>query len=334
MPELNRARPLAAPAISVVIPVYGAGDFLAAALASVFHQTLSPVEVIVVDDGSPDAAGLDQALAPVLERIRLLRQPNRGPAAARNLGIRHARGEFIAFLDGDDLWEPDYLARQIALLQSRPGLDMVFCDARLFGDTPAAGQAMMELYPPKAGEVSFETLVAGDCPMVFPSCLLLRREVLVAAGLFEESLRYSEDIHLCLRLLHGGVRAAYQRPALVRRRAWPGSLSAARERGAQGELIALEHLRQALPLSPPQAALLEQRLAWRRAGVELRAAKALLAAGRVREAIAPLARANTVLRRRKLRLLLAALAFAPGPAGQATQCVMSLRRRLVPGTRA
>src|SRR5262245_38133059 len=95
------------PVVSVVIPAFQAGHEIGAALASVFAQTFRDFEVIVVNDGSPDVTELDVALAPYRSRIRYLAQRNKGPAAARNRGIREARGRYIAFLDADDEWWPE-----------------------------------------------------------------------------------------------------------------------------------------------------------------------------------------------------------------------------------
>src|SRR3954447_7877831 len=100
MPKTTPPRP----AVSVIIPAYRASRDIADALASVFAQTFTDFEVIVVDDGSPDAAELEVAVAPFRSRIQLIVQANRGAGAARNTGIRASTGRLIAFLDADDLW--------------------------------------------------------------------------------------------------------------------------------------------------------------------------------------------------------------------------------------
>ena len=99
------------PKVSVIIPAYNAAPYLAETLASVFAQSYPDYEIIVVDDGSTDdtLAVLEQ----FADRITLIRKPNGGPASARNAGLRQARGELLAFLDGDDLWLPDKLAAQV-----------------------------------------------------------------------------------------------------------------------------------------------------------------------------------------------------------------------------
>ncbi len=114
---------MSSPAVSVVIPAYNEAMFVRRAVDSVLNQTLTDLELIAVDDGSVDntLAVLQSCEPPV----RSLTQPNAGPAAARNRGLRTARGEFVAFLDADDWWQPTKLERQVALLRTRP--DLGFC---------------------------------------------------------------------------------------------------------------------------------------------------------------------------------------------------------------
>src|ERR671939_2007579 len=97
------------PAVSVIIPAYNAAAHIGAALDSVFAQTFTDYEVIVVNDGSPDTPELERALDAYAGRLLYVRQENRGPSGARNAGIRRARGEYVALLDSDDLWLPAYL---------------------------------------------------------------------------------------------------------------------------------------------------------------------------------------------------------------------------------
>src|SRR6476660_1471039 len=107
------------PLVSVIIPVYNGTCYLRAALESVFAQTYRPFEVIVVDDGSLDDSGV---IAQSFDDVRYIHQENQGVAAARNNGIEVARGEFLAFLDQDDLWTPEKLKLQMGHLLSDPEL--------------------------------------------------------------------------------------------------------------------------------------------------------------------------------------------------------------------
>ena len=106
MPQIRPARP----AVSVIIPAFRASRDIAEALTSVFAQTFADFEVVLVDDGSPDAAELETAIAPFRSRIHFITQPNQGAGAARNTAIRASTGRFLAFLDADDRWLPDFLA--------------------------------------------------------------------------------------------------------------------------------------------------------------------------------------------------------------------------------
>ena len=136
-----------APAASVVIPAFNAERDIAAALESVFAQTFTDYEVIVVNDGSAD--NLAAAIHPFQHRLIYIEQPNRGAAAARNAGIRTARGRYIAFLDADDVWQPVFLDRQIRYLESRPACDLVYSDGLISGESALAGQRFMKGAPSK-----------------------------------------------------------------------------------------------------------------------------------------------------------------------------------------
>lgn len=118
------------PLISCIIPVYNGEHYLRESIDSILAQTYQPLEIIVADDGSTDGTGA--VIATYGNQIRYLSQPNRGPAAARNLGLRAALGDFVAFLDADDLWHPEKLARQMAQLQKRPDVDLCFAGYRNF----------------------------------------------------------------------------------------------------------------------------------------------------------------------------------------------------------
>jgi glycosyltransferase involved in cell wall biosynthesis len=110
--------------ISCIVPVFNGERYLGEALDSILAQTYRPLKIIVADDGSTD--GTAKLAAGYGERITYLRQSNQGYAAAKNLGLSAAEGDFIAFLDADDLWQPEKLARQMARLQERPDIDLCF----------------------------------------------------------------------------------------------------------------------------------------------------------------------------------------------------------------
>ena len=133
------------PRVSVIVPAYNTAPFIAETLDSVFAQSMTDFEVIVVNDGSPDTPALEQALLPYRDRIRYRVQANGGLSAARNTAIRASRSELIALLDSDDVWEPDYLRHQVQQLDDR-SLTVVYPDATLFGETRRAGSRFMDVH--------------------------------------------------------------------------------------------------------------------------------------------------------------------------------------------
>src|SRR5262245_20179101 len=117
--------------VSVVIPCYNAGRFLKETLESILAQTRPALEVIVVDDGSTDdSAAVAGAFGPP---VRVLRQSNQGESVARNRGLDEARGDWVAFLDADDVWAPDKLERQLAAVEGSPGVACCHTGFYLFG---------------------------------------------------------------------------------------------------------------------------------------------------------------------------------------------------------
>jgi glycosyltransferase involved in cell wall biosynthesis len=121
----QHSRRVQPPKVSVIIPSYKTANLIAACLDSVFAQTYSDVEAIVVNDGSPDTAELEKVLQPYIGRIVYIKQENKRAADARNGAIRQARGEFIAFLDSDDTRYPNHLETQMQLIADDPSLDLV-----------------------------------------------------------------------------------------------------------------------------------------------------------------------------------------------------------------
>jgi glycosyltransferase involved in cell wall biosynthesis len=114
--------------VSCIVPVFNGERFVAEALESILAQTYRPIDVIVADDGSTD--GTAAILSGYGGRIRVVTQPTAGPAATRNLGLEAARGEFVAFLDADDVWHPEKLAKQVRRFAARPGLQACVTHAR------------------------------------------------------------------------------------------------------------------------------------------------------------------------------------------------------------
>jgi hypothetical protein len=297
------------PLVSVIIPAFNAASHVRAGLESVFAQSFADYEVILVNDGSPDTVQLEQAIQPYASRIIYLTQQNGGPSAARNLGIRHARGEWLAFLDSDDAWFPNYLAEQIKFLRKDPALDMVYCDATLEGDPNAVGKTFMQSCP-SAGPVTFESLLVEQTQPL-TSGTVVHRQKITAAGLFDEDLRCAEDHDLWLRVVYAGGRISYQRQALLRRNMRPDSQGAAPEKLLAGEIQSLGKLQRTLNLNPDTSALLAERLMKIQAAHAYIQSKAFLLAAEPDKARELLSRAHSLAPAMKLRALLVGLRIAP-----------------------
>ena len=210
------------PLVSVVIPAYNASEFIGETLDSVFAQTFTGFEVIVINDGSPDTQELERVLQRFPPKLRYIKQENKGAAAARNTGLRAAAGELVAFLDADDTWLPAFLEKQTAFLKSTRA-DFVFCDALLFGDSLLSGRTFMQVQPP-AGEVTPENLLSVTVT-VLTSTVVARRAPVLEVGLFDESMRRGHDFDLWLRLAKLGIRFAYHHEVLAHHRIVESGLS-------------------------------------------------------------------------------------------------------------
>lgn len=183
------------PVFSVVIPVFNGERFLPEAIRSALSQSLPPLEVLVVDDGSTDGT---RAVAEGFgEPVRVLAQPNAGPSAARNRGARAARGEWVAFLDSDDRWEPGYLRAAAAYLARQPRVGLLCTGVRVLAEdgTPTPHVILKE--SPGAA-YSTTGMLEKDVGTILPP--MVRRDLFLASGGFDETLRANEDCHLWLRL--------------------------------------------------------------------------------------------------------------------------------------
>lgn len=194
--------------VSVIIPAYNAGEFIVATLQSVVAQTYGNLEIIVVDDGSTDRTVQlveefrPKLVAPALA-LTLIEQPNGGPSRARNAAIEAARGEFIAFLDADDLWQPETLARMVAAMEQHPQCGLVFGDASSFDAsgtlTPSvfAKSGRPPLSPDGCVEKPFNALLENN--FILTGAVLMRKTCLLETGCFDETIRYGEDAGVWLR---------------------------------------------------------------------------------------------------------------------------------------
>ncbi|APZ93194.1 glycosyltransferase family 2 protein [Fuerstiella marisgermanici] len=204
--------------VTVVMPVYNGESHLAEAIDSALGQIACTVEIIVIDDGSTDAsASIIQAYgAP----IRYIKQANAGPAAARNLGVSMASYPWIAFLDADDIWEPNKLQLQLKAAQDS-GSPFIYTNCRNFGD-----DRVSEERPPDTGSRDLSTLERLLLDnFITLSSVLVRRDLLQSVGGFRTDHHGTEDWDLWLRIAQIETRMAFVAEPLTRYRWQPESLS-------------------------------------------------------------------------------------------------------------
>lgn len=293
--------------VSVIIPAYNAAPYIKDTLDSVFAQTYQSFQIIVVNDGSPDTAALEELLLPYRDRILYIKQENRGLSGARNTGLRAVTGGMVALLDADDIWMPDYLEEQTKFLREHPQFDLVYCNARFFGDSIYDGKEYMNVCP-SDGEASSAAIISRRCH-VFVS-VLARAEVLNRFG-FDESLRSCEDFDCWLRLTAAGHKIGYHRKVLVRYRKHGGSLSANPTRMAEYSLRVLNN---ALALWPPdseEVKLLLEAKASKAAELDALRGKLALRDRDIPTATAHLQAANSYYKSTKISIVVTLLKWTP-----------------------
>jgi teichuronic acid biosynthesis glycosyltransferase TuaG len=210
------------PKVSVIIPCFNSQNTIKETVESVLVQTMQDFEVIVVDDGSTDDT--KQALSDYGDRVKYLYRENGGQSAARNTGIRAARGEILAFVDSDDLWYPEKLEKQIRILDEQK-LDWCYCDCLYFRDNDSfnLGKHSELFYPAKVGWI-VKSLLMGNC--IASPTPVIRRSVFERCGLFDESpqFRIGEDWEMWLRIA-AQYPVGYSAEVLAKHREHAGSVS-------------------------------------------------------------------------------------------------------------
>lgn len=186
---------MAFPQVSVIIPSYNHAGYLPSAIQSILAQTFADWEAIIVDDGSTDDTP-ETVIQFVDSRIRYIYQENRGLSGARNTGIGAAQGTLVAFLDADDAWMPDFLARMVGLLDADASLGGAYCGFRYMDEIGAPlGQHTLRVVPPD----HFRMELLRGC-WIIPSSVVVRMHVIQQIGLFENSLSGCADYDLWLRI--------------------------------------------------------------------------------------------------------------------------------------
>ena len=195
--------------VSVIVPAYNGEKYIQAALESVVAQTYQNIEIIAVDDGSTDRTG--EIIKSFGEKVICITQENKGLAAARNTGIRHATGEYISFLDADDVYVPEKINSQIIFLRDHPMYDIAYCHMFHFYD-----QEPEVLYRHKqtcpSGNV-FENLLHAFFGQA--DTLLVPRLVFDEIGLFDEEFTFAEDWEMNIRIAQAGFTFGFMDTPLI-----------------------------------------------------------------------------------------------------------------------
>jgi glycosyltransferase involved in cell wall biosynthesis len=233
--------------VSVVIPVYNQGQYLARAIESVLNQTYADVEVVVVNDGSTDESEKIAGAYLKDPRFKYISQENRGLPAARNRGMAESSGSYLCFLDSDDYYHADKIARQVAILDDDSRYGFSYCDIftvdemeALVSDQYDVAKVRTEL----TGNIFQSLMIGGYFP---PHTVMVRREVLEKVGLFDEELGGHADYDLWLRISAAGYPAYFSAEKLAFYRTYPTSMSKDIEHMNTSRIKTLEKIIQTNP---------------------------------------------------------------------------------------
>jgi glycosyltransferase involved in cell wall biosynthesis len=297
------------PLVSIIVPVWNASAFIEQTVKSVLAQTFTDYELIVVNDGSADTVELERTLLPYRDSLKYLSERHKGAAAARNSALRIALGTYVAFLDADDTWLPNYLDRQMAFLRAHPETDLVYADAKLTGNSPLAGRTFMQTAPSR-GDVTLKSLLSLRCHVI-ASGVVARRSVIIDAGMFDESIERGHDFDLWLRISCRGARLAYQRDVLLHRHIHETNLSGDAIAECDRAIAALRRIERVLPLKPDEQQALTGSVAWLMARRERELGKRCLRTGDFTGAIDAIQRAYRTEPCFKLRAIAIGLRLMP-----------------------
>lgn len=260
------------PVVSIIMPAYNVEPYVGDSIRSALAQTYGDFELIVVDDGSKDGtAGIVKGLAQQDGRVHLVQQANRGLAGARNSALRASRGEFFALLDSDDLWEPEFLAEQLAVMDTRPDVDIVTGNGWYLGGV-RHGQ-LARPYPDTRPDPVLASIIGDEWSVFIMS--VVRRRVYTTIGPFDEAMRSNEDYDFWLRAALADCHFVRNDRPLGHYRVRTDSLSASNVRMLRGILQVYAKLRPEIAQHPREMVILQQQIS--RFEAELLAAEARLA---------------------------------------------------------
>jgi glycosyltransferase involved in cell wall biosynthesis len=185
------------PLVSVVIPTYNRAKYIAEAVESVLKQTYPYIETIVVDDGSTDDTS--RILEDFGDRIEYIRQERKERSSARNRGIRNAKGEYVAFLDSDDVWCPEKVSEQVRVLKENPEVGAVYTDVEFIDENGKRCTELRQWDGPRRKRF-YEDLMTNNVVTGSTSSVMIRRECLGEGGPFDEAMNACEDLDLYRRI--------------------------------------------------------------------------------------------------------------------------------------
>lgn len=296
------------PKVSVILPAYNVSEWIVETLESLSAQTFREFEIIIVNDGSKDTFELEQKLDAYFDDVIYAEQENFGASEARNAAIALARGEYIAFLDGDDIWLPEFLESQINYLENND-LDMVYCNAKLFGDNFTTKENFMDKAPSN-GEVTTISLINATCNVI-TSGTLLRKNILEKFGLFATDAKRIEDFDLWFRLCKNGAKIGYQKKVLIKYRVRTSGLSGSNIQRCERTIAAYELICGRYGLNAEETAVWEQQMKLSKAELELETGKFHLTQEKFTEAKEHFINANKHYQKFKLTLLIFLLNTSP-----------------------
>lgn len=236
------------PLVTILIPAYNASPYISESLESALGQTYEALEIMVVDDGSTD--NTEELVREFGDKVVYLKKENGGPSSARNYGIARAKGEYIAFLDADDLWYPEKIAIQIEAFQNEPELGMTYCNMQPINKEDVL--TYVKPYPEAvsqrfSGDVFYKLFMFNFIPT---PTVMVKKEVFEKAGLFPEHLRFSEDYHMWLRIC-AYYKARHIDQVLAYRRIHQGQASNDLDELYKGELRVIRDIIENLRDSKP-----------------------------------------------------------------------------------
>jgi glycosyltransferase involved in cell wall biosynthesis len=225
------------PKVSVIIPTYNSAKYLPSAIDSVLKQTFKDYEIIVIDDGSTD--NTKEVIDSYDHKIACIYQDNQGPSVARNKGILQSKGEFIAFLDADDIWETIKIEEQFRIFACSEETGIVSTELSVIDETGKLVEGRRKMIPEERGALIQELMinnVIGTC-----STVMVRKSCFDAVGLFDETLKVAEDWDMWLRLCKIFKHKRIAKP-LVNYRIMRGSQSYYGKTNLENELRFLDKL--------------------------------------------------------------------------------------------